>query len=449
MTDLQPLFDEFDSRISLNDTQVQRMTRAWRTLQDFLVEKYDVRTDDVFLQGSFANGTAIEPIEGGEYDIDVICVGVLSNVTSDTALDRLTEVFGNDGNYEPRLAPPKTACVRLEYAEDYVGKFHVDVVPARLSSASDTPLDAPRRKNGWHATAPAEYTDWCRSQGPLFARTVKALKRWRGEQQTVRGAIKSIVLQVLAAEAMPQTPSDAQRLAETFKNLDARLAYETGPPIVANPVLPSENLARRWTAANFEEFREELREAVSLSAKGLSADSVEAIEAWRELLGEDFPAAVAKNFGIRLSSDTHARPVSSEGWSLGLDPRYQIAIRATEQRGRRRPTRRNYSSDGSLLFAGKKLCFKAIISGPRDADVWWQVANTGAHAREESGLRGNFFKAKTLRGRPSADETENWEDTAYTGAHWIRAVLVKSNVVVAQSSRFLVNIHSPRRGFAP
>ena len=49
---------------------------------------------------------------------------------------------------------------------------------------------------------------------------------------------------------------------------------------------------------------------------------------------------------------------------------------------------------------------------------------------------------------PSPDPKETWEDTSYTGAHWIRAVLVRNSQVVAASDKFVVNIDNRGRRFA-
>lgn len=70
-----------------------------------------------------------------------------------------------------------------------------------------------------------------------------------------------------------------------------------------------------------------------------------------------------------------------------------------------------------------------------------------ADAEEQAGLRGEIFKGKDIQRRPSADHTENWEGTSYTGNHLIRALLVRDRTVVAVSAWFRVNIYSPGRGF--
>jgi hypothetical protein len=99
-------------------------------------------------------------------------------------------------------------------------------------------------------------------------------------------------------------------------------------------------------------------------------------------------------------------------------------------------------SNGAPVFAGSRLRFKAHVTEPIHSAVWWQVANTGGHARASNGLRGEIFKAKNIGGNASGDETENWESTAYTGRHLIRALLVRNQSVVATSPWFLVNIYA-------
>jgi hypothetical protein len=447
IVDLAAYFDQFIATISLGDPQVPRMNSAANTIMEFLRKSYGLPAQNTFLQGSYPNGTAVEPVEGGEFDLDIVVQCVDGQTSCDDALADLEKRFNADGRFRDRLRPKKP-CVRLEYAGDDVGKFHVDVVPVRVSRAVECPLDAPRRDEGWHGTAPAEYTDWCLQQGTNYMRTVKCMKRWRDEQQSVRTAIKSIVLQVLVSQCMPKVASDADRLAATFRNLYGRLSKLFQPPVVRNPVLPSENLAKRWTIESFRSFVSELAEAVKWADKAAeSADAVEAADAWREILGDDFPVLSPDQLHFEVGDFSHAHTPATMGWSEALDPRYGVRIQAIEQRGKRGQNGRRYPSNGGLIFAGHKLQFRAHVTAPNHADVWWQVANTGGHARCVSGLRGQIFKGKDLKGRPSVDPKDNWEHTAYTGSHLIRTLLVRNNTVVAVSDWFRVNIYSTERPF--
>jgi len=219
MSSLPNQFVTFIENISLGERQVERIQSAATALADYLRSAMELEAeDDVFLQGSYANGTAIKPPEGGEYDVDVVVVSATHSDSADDALDDLEDILEDHGRYRDRIQRKKP-CVRLKYADDEIGGFHVDVVPVRPSSDNDAPLDAPRRDEGWHGTAPQEFTQWCKDLGPEFERTVKALKHWRNRQQD-RAAIKSILLQVLVSTHMPTgIQDDAERLTLTLKGL--------------------------------------------------------------------------------------------------------------------------------------------------------------------------------------------------------------------------------------
>lgn len=444
--DLAAYFDMFLNNIALGEPQVSRIDSAARTISDFVADKYQIPVGNVFLQGSYPNHTAVEPVEGGEYDVDIVAVCAGPNASSDRAIDQLEGVFRSDGRFRDRVKRKKP-CVRLEYAEDDVGSFHVDVVPVRSSGRGSPPLEAPRRGEGWSGTAPSEYTNWCIQQGPLYSRTVMTFKRWRDEQQTVRTAVKSIVLQVLVSQFMPQEVDEASRLTQTLQAMHANLVGFNAPPAVWNPVNPGENLAGRWTAESFRSFVSELAEAIEWADKAnFATDTVEAADAWRELLGDDFPVLAPNQLGLELLDYSHAQSPSDMGWAENIDARYAVSVAATVQRGKRGQTRRRLDNDGPTIFHGHKLHFKAHVVAPNHVEVWWQVANTGGHARSEGGLRGEIFKGRNLNNK-TINQDENWETTSYTGSHLIRALLVRDRTVVAESAWFRVNIYAKGQPF--
>ena len=69
---MQPYFDEFLDNITLRQSQVDRIENASRALRTYLKSTYGWNDDEVFLQGSYANGTAVRPLAGGEYDVDIV-----------------------------------------------------------------------------------------------------------------------------------------------------------------------------------------------------------------------------------------------------------------------------------------------------------------------------------------------------------------------------------------
>ena len=75
-------------------------------------------------------------------------------------------------------------------------------------------------------------------------------------------------------------------------------------------------------------------------------------------------------------------------------------------------------------------------------EVWWQVVNTGNHARGigSFALRGGFFKGKDLKGNLLADERRNFERTEYHGRHWVVCYVIRNNQCIAVSKPFYVRI---------
>lgn len=295
---LPDAFDIFHDRVSLGQKPTSKIESASNGLIGYLSGAYSIARDRVFLQGSYPNGTAVEPEDGdnGEYDVDIVCVCASPSMSPGAALDDLEATLAANGTYANLLCgeqSKKKPCIRLFYASDEIGAFHVDVVPARSSQSDDwqAPLEVPSRGEDWHDTAPAEYTKWCSDQGDRFARTVKMLKRWREVHQDARKSIKSIVLQVLAANSLGQQGSDAEALVATLVAIEAVLAVSPDTaPRVENPVLAREDLAARWEKAAYQDFRKHLDESVDLAQRALAAEDVALSHAlWRELLGDDFP----------------------------------------------------------------------------------------------------------------------------------------------------------------
>ncbi len=445
---MQPYFDEFIENISLGPKQEERIDSAYNGLTEHLQNELGMSEQEIVLQGSYPNNTAVRPPHGGEYDVDVVVISASDSDTADDALNDMQRALEAHGRYKNRLEPRKP-CIRIRYADDEIGSFHVDVVPTRGGQLDpDGPLDAPRRGDGWHATNPEEYTEWCRDQGEHFARTVKSLKRWRDDQQDKRAAIKSIVLQVLVEQQMPPLTDDAERLAQTLNNLHQSLvAYRSTVPIVPNPVLPTENLAARWTLADFRDFRQRIAAASAIAQRAVSAaDPVDAAAHWRELLGEDFPQPPADQSGLALGDVSHARTIQDQGWVWAPASNFQISVRADilGENGRR-VLGRDLTGSTFAIPAGWKLLFHADVVSPQPTEVWWQVVNTGSHAASDTGgLRGDFFRGKNLDGTPSQDRRLNWENTRYAGKHWIEAFLVNRDVVVARSQPLFVNIRNPQ-----
>lgn len=293
-------FNTFLERLQLGAKQIDRITSATDSLAEKLARHFGIDARDIFLQGSIANDTAIKPPpskQDGEYDVDLVVISASHADSPADAIRAMREALvavGYGGMIEDD-GDRERPCIRLRYAKDPAGKFHVDVVPARRTVSGEAPLEVPRpSENRWRPTAPQEYAEWCRSQGPRFARTVQELKRWRDENQAARQAIKSIVLQVLISAHMPEQESDAARVAGALRGIaDAVSAHPHAPIPVPNPVLPTvENLTERWPPAAYKDFCRVVADAAGLAEQALALEATDRAQArlcWCKLLGSDFP----------------------------------------------------------------------------------------------------------------------------------------------------------------
>jgi hypothetical protein len=301
MSRLNNAFEQFHDSIQLSTLSEGRINSAWGRLHGYLHEKFGGVSQDVFIQGSYANDTAVKPAgPKGEYDLDIVCLYGEPD-TAAVAIERLTAVLSEDADLKARLDPNKSGrpCVRLRYADDRDGfGFHVDIVPARGVDPQGV-IDVPMRgQEGWRQSAPFRYTRWCQQQSAMFLRVVRFLKRWRGVHGD--GSIASIILQVLIAEHLDiAATSDAEALASTLAKMHSALAQSpAAPPVILNPVLRSENLGERWKPEDYQTFRRELDEAVQLSRSALmETDQQTSHDLWRRLLGDDFPASPANVTG--------------------------------------------------------------------------------------------------------------------------------------------------------
>lgn len=420
-------FDIFHGRLILGEKQVKRIEDATRSLTKHLVEVIGIGEDDVFLQGSYANGTAIKPDpeqDDGEYDVDLVVVCARDDAKPEQAISELREAIAANGTYAQKIEDDdrERPCVRLRYADEPIGGFHVDVVPARRTGQSP-PLEIPRPGVGWRDTDSEAYSEWCKAQGKSFARTVQMLKRWRDHNQDARGAVKSIVLQVLISEHMPDEAGDADRLAGTLRGISDFLdGYPDAPPPVKNPVM-DENLTERWPVEDYKEFRRVVAEAADAAERAVGSDTDDGRRIWRELFGEDFPEPAPA--GARDGLDPGEMDLELD---YGIPTRLQGTVTIEGRVKEKRGFRGGSIAGLSPLQKQRSLAFKlgtTTIAPP--FDVFWKIKNRGGEAEAADGLRGEIVSDWKGSG---ASRTET---TLYTGNHYVEIYVVQNGVCVASS----------------
>ena len=104
---------------------------GWLDAKDSPLRKHEIL---VFPQGSFAHQTAVRPINGTEYDVDVVCL--LRNNYSELTPRALKQLVGQrlqqvGSPYRNKLDPAGGGrrCWTIRYAGEK--NFHLDILPAR------------------------------------------------------------------------------------------------------------------------------------------------------------------------------------------------------------------------------------------------------------------------------------------------------------------------------
>lgn len=296
----QAQFNGFLSNLELDPTRRARIESALAHLREFVASDPLLarRRPTVYVQGSYGQELAVRPADPkAEYDVDVVIEinGSLST-SSSKMLDWLHDRLATDGVFAPRLVE-HPRCARVQYQ----GEFHLDVVPGRrvyVGGQFRGRVIVPDRESRWRTSYPRGFARWCDKRDELsgndFTRIVMMLKRWRDLHQSDETRVRSIVFTTLIGQVVPpwrqagtSTRPDAAVLYETLVRLERYLNGRTLKPIVRNPSLLGENLARSWTQAQFLGFRDVVSETL---------DEIETIgaarqpERWRLVFGEGFPS---------------------------------------------------------------------------------------------------------------------------------------------------------------
>jgi hypothetical protein len=178
--------------LELDETRKQRMESAYNAVYDILQkdEIFFSKVDFlVYPQGSKAIGTTVKPRGKEEFDLD-ITVEIRDpyyNYTSSEIYNHLIRVLSNNDIYKEKLVK-KNRCARI----DYVGDFHMDVLPGCIVINGDSKIMVPDRElSSWTSSNPKGYANWFTQKAETVSssnlnkafRTFSALNEAKAEQE--------------------------------------------------------------------------------------------------------------------------------------------------------------------------------------------------------------------------------------------------------------------------
>ena len=476
--------DEFSrflvDEVNLNQTRIDTLASRVGTIETFLTNSsWKPKIRGFSPQGSWAHRTIIKPGADSLFDADLIVfVDPVSGWRPSDYIVELRAVFRASDRYRD-LVSMTTRCATLTYA----GDFCLDVVPCVVDRRSPGTLEVCNRKDDvFEPTNPLRYTAWLAERNLWVGsnhlqHVIRLIKYLRDIKGTF--SAKSILLTTLIGSQINPLDARQENREAWFSDLPTALRVLVGRldnllqanpvmPTVRNPVLPTEHFNRHWDQQKYDNFRNKIHQYREwIDDAYTEANRDESVAKWRRVFGEEFAKGVVTERATAAASVVLAEShlpgadivdaVSRFGRAIlqrlprnlphvsrliwrTVKPGSDLAvqIRAGEYL-QRNGHRTGALESGRVVAKAREILFEAVTTtgmpfAAADYDVRWRVVNTDQEAARAGGLRGGFYKSD----RPGA----RWESTAYHGAHWVEAFVIRKrdNVCVGQSDRFFVVI---------
>jgi Second Messenger Oligonucleotide or Dinucleotide Synthetase domain/Adenylyl/Guanylyl and SMODS C-terminal sensor domain len=469
--------------VNLNQNRIDRLDANVDALKDFVRDSnWAPRIRTFEEHGSWAHDTIIRPVDGDEFDADLLVM--VAHVDGWSAADyvkTLGTVFSNSGVYKEK-AKAWDYCVTITY----VGDRKVDLAPCVVGRLWEGSLEVCNRStNKFERSEPVQYTNWLKLQNSYsgsnsFRKVTRLLKYLRDIKTTF--TCQSVLLTTLLGMQINWWDKDTDDFADVpttlrtvMRRLDDWLQARPYKPIVQNPKLTEEDFAVSMTEAQYANFRSFIHkyrgwvdEAYDIEGRD------ESIKAWQRVFGDEFgegeAVKVAKSlsegsgsmrsdlltttaqqadvvervrqFGLSiLPSFFHRQPHMKEPpWIRASNLSSNVQVIAvwgsSSQASEVQPVR-----SGDVLKPRGGLWFDVGINGgqpvPNDFQVHWRITNTGSVAKARGQERGGFYSPTT----PTTSARRS-EALKYRGVHIAEAFIIRrsDSLLVGQSPPFSVVI---------
>jgi len=304
-----------------------------------------------------------------------------------------------------------------------------------------------KNTNRFEITDGDGYAQWFENQtvvtNGFLVESVRLMKYLRD----IKGKFlaKSILLttllgnQVTTDDIMDNFPDLPTTFKTLVQRLDSYLQANPIMPIVENPVLPEESFNRHWDQEKYEKFKSEIHDLIAkINAAYLEEGEEESIRKWIEVFGDEFPAA--QDFMEDTATTVAPYPLGDYSHAVALKwpekPVNTVRVDAYLYTKDKKNKLRGINSDAHF-GSGYAILYKAKTGVRPPFKIYWQVVNTGEHAKLQNGLRGSIFP-----GYSDGTKLHRWEESLFTGRHWIECFIVKDENCVARK-KFFINVKNP------
>ncbi|ASS53298.1 nucleotidyltransferase [Rhizobium leguminosarum bv. viciae] len=464
--------------VNLNQTRITQLSDRVETIKSFLrASDWEPTISGFIEQGSWAHDTIIRPVDGGEFDADLLVkVRDVEGWSAAQYVKELGRVFLASGRYADKTVV-YDYCVTITYADD----CKIDIAPLVMDREYQGTLEVcNKREDEFDESQPVEYTRWIREKNGYsgnnsFRKATRLIKYIRDIKK--RFSCQSVLLTTLIGHRIEWYDKDSSAFADTptalqtiMGRLDDWLQARPDKPTVLNPSLMSQDFAELWNDiqyANFRNFVNKYRNWIDEAVEAPTRS--DSIEKWRKVFGDEF----AKGENVKKAEDSAVRQallLLKEGAAhldtlvdtvidFGINvlplafrspphlqaPRWQPAetvsrnVQVTAEyrasgstgRGHRVNSGERLPPRGGLWFDVRINKFQTV---PADCYVRWRITNTGAVAMALRKGRGGFEKP--------TDGDRRWEALEYRGVHMAEAFIIRrrDDRLVGYSEPFYVVI---------
>lgn len=478
---LKSQFSDFlKDTVNLNQTRIANLETNVDALKRFIRQcAWEPTIRGFEEQGSWAHDTIIKPVDGGEFDADLlVMVDAVEGWSAADYVRTLGEVFAESPTYGDK-AKTWDYCVTITYA----GDRKVDLAPCIRDRLWEGSLEVCNRASGsFERSEPIEYTKWLRERNALsggnsFRKVTRLLKYLRDIKTTF--TCPSVLLTTLLGKQVEWWDKDTADFADVpttlrtvMARLDNWLQARPTKPRVENPKLNSEDFASSWTDTQYSNFRSFINKYRGWIDEAYEEeDRTASIKAWRRIFGDAFAkgdeisVAASLDEGRSLVTNLlattahHADGIVDMVKSMGVSilpkwfyepPHMQqppwpaigaisssVQISASWQSSRHAAASNTVRRDDALPRKGGIWFDLTVNNGeqlPSGYRVQWRVTNTGTMAMALGNGRGGFY--------PPTSDNRRWEDLAYRGVHIVEAFILRrtDDVLVGKSPPFNVVI---------
>lgn len=296
---LERYFDKLlTDTVNINRTRLETLKQNVGSLYEALRNDADLgpRVLRKEPQGSWGQKTIIKPVNGREFDADVMVVLDRDDQwTPSDYLDAVYYALNRHGTYSAMVTRRRCRCVTVEYENDH----HVDIVPT-FHAADGTQWIANKDDGQFEKTDPVGFTRWMRDKDGIadgnLRKVIRLMKflRDRSDFQGTRSVILTTVLgervvnsRKLNEPGIYATVPDA--LITIVSDLDEWLRANPTKPSITDPSGTGVTFDHRWDEQSYAHFRNRIRD---YTQKMLDAwyeqDRDVSVRKWQEVFGSGF-----------------------------------------------------------------------------------------------------------------------------------------------------------------